>query len=459
MEESSFHPYQKALSVSVTGADVTTIIPRLIQDLESDTINVYIPALRELLNIVVDNRENKDLPQKYKLMPLLNKFAGNVEKNEEFVLSTTIQHVIGVRNGSDDKIILAGAAIESIIISLFSPDEKTSKSGSKTLEELIGENEIIRHSLMTTGFILKIQYAFTDNTTPYHVKCEILDIILKLVTTVDDLKLIAQLIPVLTDLNNNGEKETKKKAINILGILTANGINSPSSEFESELSKEKDERIQQLEEQNRINDEERNSLEVESQKLKKEIEKIKLEYPQDQSDFDFTDIDGVMKKLSKKIQQYNVVSLDQNLDDGVWELETEFDNNSGSAVGIVRDSYNIPSGIVVATYEPHTSNMAVFLSSGGWGYPGNVYYKNQPTKGYVGFTSNQKVKLEYDSGKGTLVVFHDGVQQSVYFTGIKEKVRFIVGLRMSGQTCIIRSLKKLASPTTGHVANEQAVNW
>ncbi|KAA6384175.1 MAG: hypothetical protein EZS28_020298, partial [Streblomastix strix] len=104
---------------STTGADVTTIIPHLIEDIESDNANLHAPSLRQLLEIILDNRESKDLSLKYKLMPLLNKFAGNIEKNEEFVLSTTILHVIGVRNGSDDNTILAGAAIDSIIHSLF----------------------------------------------------------------------------------------------------------------------------------------------------------------------------------------------------------------------------------------------------------------------------------------------------------------------------------------------------
>ncbi|KAA6365111.1 MAG: hypothetical protein EZS28_039362, partial [Streblomastix strix] len=119
MEKSTFRPDQTAQSVAMTGSDVSTIIPHLIQDLESDNKNLHAPALRQLLEIILDNLENKDLVLKYKLMPLLNKFAGNVEKNEEFVLSTTISHVIGVRNGSDDKMILAGAATESIIQTIF----------------------------------------------------------------------------------------------------------------------------------------------------------------------------------------------------------------------------------------------------------------------------------------------------------------------------------------------------
>ncbi|KAA6320132.1 MAG: hypothetical protein EZS28_054727 [Streblomastix strix] len=85
MEESTFRPDETAQFGTTTGSDVTTIITRLIQDLESDNTNLHVPALRELLNIIVDNRNSKDLTLKYKLMPLLNKFAGKIEKSEEFV--------------------------------------------------------------------------------------------------------------------------------------------------------------------------------------------------------------------------------------------------------------------------------------------------------------------------------------------------------------------------------------
>ncbi|KAA6356685.1 MAG: hypothetical protein EZS28_047788, partial [Streblomastix strix] len=187
MEKSTYRPDQTSQFGTTTGFDVSTIIPHLIQDLESDNNNLHIPALRQLLEIILYNGENKDLTSKYKLMSLLNKFVGNVEKNEEFVLSTTILHVIGIQNGSDNKMILAGAATESIILSLFSPDEKTSKSGSKALCELIEENKIIRNSLITTGFIMKVQHAFThssqsssslqtESITPNHVKYGLLDV-------------------------------------------------------------------------------------------------------------------------------------------------------------------------------------------------------------------------------------------------------------------------------------------
>ncbi|KAA6377011.1 MAG: putative DDE transposase [Streblomastix strix] len=91
MDISTYRPDQTAQSVSITGSDAITIIHRLIQDLESDVTNLHIPTLRELLTIILDNHENKDLASKYKLNPLMNKFLGSVEKNEEFTRILTEQ--------------------------------------------------------------------------------------------------------------------------------------------------------------------------------------------------------------------------------------------------------------------------------------------------------------------------------------------------------------------------------
>ncbi|KAA6366476.1 MAG: hypothetical protein EZS28_037997, partial [Streblomastix strix] len=415
---------------STAGADVTTIIPHLIEEIESDNANLHAPSLRQLLEIILDNRESKDLSLKYKLMPLLNKFAGNIEKNEEFVLSTTILHVIGVRNGSDDKTILAGAAIDSIIHSLFSRDEKTSKSGSKALCELIEENEIIRHSLMRTGFISKVQYAFinssqssssssssqTESTTPYHVKCGLLDIVHRLVATVDDLQPTSILIPILTELKNNGEKDIQKKAVNIFLLL--NPQVAKSSSFESKekddeikllkegMEREKAEKEKNKEELKRKEEEllrERRRADEAEQKIhrlaqdkeyekqeneKKEAELKKLEdenenlksnqkqqienpiqkLPQDfpiaihniNSTYqNFSDINGVMKKITQKKDFHICSSLTQVMENGIWDLEAQFNTtqeDGAGALGIVQDTFNIP----VPCYPGSNSSTAFF---------------------------------------------------------------------------------------------------
>ncbi|KAA6359949.1 MAG: hypothetical protein EZS28_044524, partial [Streblomastix strix] len=120
---------------------------------------------------------------------------------------------------------------------------------------------------------------------------------------------------------------------------------------------------------------------------------------------------------------------------------------------IVRDSYDIPAN---AYYDNklHTDHVAAFRSGG---Y--SVYYKGQGTNGNDLFKDNQILRLEFDSFKGTLILFIDNVQQPVYFSGIKEKVRFIVFMYGAGSSCTILSLKQLMDPTSKQVPNEVAVQW
>ncbi|KAA6401380.1 MAG: hypothetical protein EZS28_003091 [Streblomastix strix] len=169
---------------------------------------------------------------------------------------------------------------------------------------------------------------------------------------------------------------------------------------------------------------------------------------------EIVDIDGVQKKIQKKKQGYCTISLVQVLNNGIWSLEAMFQNSELyiSAIGIVRDSYDIPARAAYC-YQPHTDHIAAFC--GGDGYP--VYYKEQGTYGNDKFKDNQILRLEFDSFKGTLILFIDNVQQPVYFSGIKEKVRFIIYMNQDGSSCTIPSLKKLISPTSKQVVNEVAI--
>ncbi|KAA6386850.1 MAG: hypothetical protein EZS28_017624 [Streblomastix strix] len=153
-----------------------------------------------------------------------------------------------------------------------------------------------------------------------------------------------------------------------------------------------------------------------------------LSYPisiinKDPDRVEFIDIDLVQKKINKKKDGCNTISLDQVLENGIWSLETMFQNTYGNAaIGIVRDSYDIPANASYSN-QPHTDHIAAFCGR----YSINpVYYKGKGTKGAARIDNNQILRLEFDSIKGTLILFIDNVQQPVFFSGIKEKVRFIV---------------------------------
>ncbi|KAA6392445.1 MAG: hypothetical protein EZS28_012031 [Streblomastix strix] len=151
-----------------------------------------------------------------------------------------------------------------------------------------------------------------------------------------------------------------------------------------------------------------------------------LSYPiaiinKDPDCIEFVDIDLVQKKIIMKKYESNTISLVQVLDNGIWTIEAMFQNTGGYvAISMVHDSYDIPAKAFYI-YQPHTDHIAAFC---GKGYP--VWYKYQGTEGNAGFDDNQILRLEFDSFKGTLILFIDNVQQPVFFSGIKEKVRFAV---------------------------------
>ncbi|KAA6384691.1 MAG: hypothetical protein EZS28_019783 [Streblomastix strix] len=177
------------------------------------------------------------------------------------------------------------------------------------------------------------------------------------------------------------------------------------------------------------------------------------------SDIEFIDIDGVQKKITKKQEKFNIVSINQNLEEGIWSFETIFISSKcqgNGGVGIVRDSYNIPVD-ANPTCNPHNQHMAMYIGKD-YG-EGRIYYKGIKTHGNIAFTNNQIVKLEFDSEKGSLTYFVDGVQQPIYISGIKEKVRFFVVMYFTYSFQTFRSLKRLAAPTSGHVENEKAIQW
>ncbi|KAA6376643.1 MAG: hypothetical protein EZS28_027830 [Streblomastix strix] len=225
-------------------------------------------------------------------------------------------------------------------------------------------------------------------------------------------------------------------------------------------------RIRRLEEEMQMEKAEKLKKDQELKNQRDEIEKIKINIPQDlpiaiinpdPTQINIVDVDGRQKKIIiQKNQHIGMVSLTQVLENGIWELEVQFSNKGQTGgIGIVKDSFIIPTGSSI-DFSPHQDKMASYH---GLGYGYCIYHKGISTSGNKLFTDDQIIKTEYDSKKGSLIFFVDGVQQPVYISGIKEKIRFIVFMYYAGATCTIHSLKKLPNPTSGHVPNENAVQW
>ncbi|KAA6381245.1 MAG: hypothetical protein EZS28_023229 [Streblomastix strix] len=78
--------YSKGSSyASETQSDAIVSIPLLIAELQGENTSLHIPALRHLLDIIIDYPDNIEFVIRYKLTPVLMKFVKNVEPNEKFV--------------------------------------------------------------------------------------------------------------------------------------------------------------------------------------------------------------------------------------------------------------------------------------------------------------------------------------------------------------------------------------
>ncbi|KAA6353068.1 MAG: hypothetical protein EZS28_051405, partial [Streblomastix strix] len=68
-------------------------------------------------------------------------------------------------------------------------------------------------------------------------------------------------------------------------------------------------------------------------------------------DLEFTDIDDVQKKVTNINRESYTVSLSQVLENGIWQLEAQFEKKGQfSGIGIVSDSYVFSN--VIAPWLP-----------------------------------------------------------------------------------------------------------
>ncbi|KAA6376392.1 MAG: hypothetical protein EZS28_028082 [Streblomastix strix] len=240
------------------------------------------------------------------------------------------------------------------------------------------------------------------------------------------------------------------------GIQRANIAEERIKILEQEKEKEKngeDEKIKKIET-------EKNQKNMKNNKLKQDIPIPISISNQNSPQILFTDVDGSMKRISKKQKRNNVIPLTQVLENGTYSLEVEFQktDNVMLGIGIMQESYNFPSGAdVFPFFNPHQSHIAIYC--GKYENENTLWCKGSKTAGNVYVANNKIIRAEYDSEKGTLIFFNDNIQQPVYVSGIKEKVLFIIYMYNNEASCLIRSFKKLGLSTTKNIANEKAIQW
>ncbi|KAA6351381.1 MAG: hypothetical protein EZS28_051847, partial [Streblomastix strix] len=155
----------------------------------------------------------------------------------------------------------AEAGVWPLLQIILSSDENLSLAGSQALQSLAGSDNEVRHVLLSKIFVdsvLQILSIGIHNSNervlqieqvgvPDYIKVGLLSVVLKVSEVEEGLQELGTLIPILEQLKQNGEKEVKIKAKSILNQLAGEGINVqiPSQDIE------KEQKIQQLEEENR----------------------------------------------------------------------------------------------------------------------------------------------------------------------------------------------------------------
>ncbi|KAA6390748.1 MAG: hypothetical protein EZS28_013725 [Streblomastix strix] len=363
MEEESILLSKSTSEVSKSTNSSIVNVSHLVTAIKSSDMNIQIPALKRILDIVLKEPESIENIYSNDVICELNKFIANEREGEIYVLSSTILHIIGIRSKEI-----------AVKIRVRAETEKLSLSRSEALADLIEKNNALKiENTKLKEEIVKIKFEYPQ-VIPHEF-----NVIGGLLGLGPDI-----LLEILSDL-----------------------LISDSIQFLCVCKKT-----------NRLMKHARFYRIIET--LTKRIEIMN----KDPADIELVDIDCVQKKIIKKKIGFVTTALTQVLVDGFWSIEAIFQNTeiTGAAIGIVRDSYDIPAKASYSS-KPHTDHIAAF-SNESRGKP--VWYKGLGTYGNSKFKDNQILRLEFDSYKETLILFIDNVQQPVYFQGINEKVRFIV---------------------------------
>ncbi|KAA6389435.1 MAG: hypothetical protein EZS28_015038 [Streblomastix strix] len=154
--------------------------------------------------------------------------------------------------------------LNPLVYILKSKEQEHSNTACEALSKLIRKSPNIKKELVESGFVQMVSFALIEEGTPQHVIVNILVIILDLITTGADIRVMGGLLPSLDKLAQEEEsklQEITTKAQIIQTILISKGITGPSSSSEiQELKRIDEEQQRMIEEQKRLNDEQKKQI-------------------------------------------------------------------------------------------------------------------------------------------------------------------------------------------------------
>ncbi|KAA6391431.1 MAG: hypothetical protein EZS28_013043, partial [Streblomastix strix] len=293
MEESSERTNRNSAIASATSIEGIANIPQLSNDLRSTNVDLHYPALQRLLIAVAMDPQNIQIVKQQDIIGILSNFLVSEVRPEIQELSNAIIGMLGVHGRHRRKHSRASASGLALVQIILNSDEILSRQGTEALCKLIVVDEQIRDAMLSKRFVDLVLETLTDQKSikkqtssseqeqeqeeesePIFVKVGLLTVVQKLAEEIENPIILGDLIPILEEIKKNGEKEMIKKARTILGSLQQQGITAP----QSNESNENDEKIRQLEETNRRQEETIRKLdeEKEREKIEKDENRKKI---------------------------------------------------------------------------------------------------------------------------------------------------------------------------------------
>ncbi|KAA6403972.1 MAG: hypothetical protein EZS28_000498 [Streblomastix strix] len=510
-------------------------------ELRSSNEDLHLNALRRLLDILLLSPRSAQTIKQLDIVGILKNFLSSEAAPELLGLSVGMLMILGERFGVLGKKHCRCACGAWALQIILSSDEVLSRSGSDQLCKLIESEVEIRRALLCTNFIQIVieqlnigtltqnkqssssssstssssyKQSLEGQSTPNYIKSGLLAVVLKLAEG-EGLEQLSSLIPCLEILMKCQEKELKGKARQILGCLQIEGITSSSSS-QSEKENEQNELIQQLEESNRVKDDEIHRIKEDNKRLNEQF--IREHEENQRKDEQIRRKDDEIQRKDDEIRrkeeqnQRRISELEQQITLNKPKQDSQSQNNSNSiTVEIPLSISSIPGTFTMKDneftytstangYKTFTNNTVITkevykyeikinkiqwfifgVKKSGLVIPNEEYPGKQPyakdnmhfhCNGIVyqngnGTYGNQQMKTDdtvaievnMNSNPRTAILFINNKQQPVFVSGLPESVQFYFSIYYNQDSVTAISLKQLTSLTPTGIQGAKEVKW
>ncbi|KAA6399513.1 MAG: hypothetical protein EZS28_004957 [Streblomastix strix] len=396
---------------------------------------------------------------------LVNGLLSENSENSEIQSQITERLITIALHDQDSGSFISYLYLSPLIVMLKSKDEKHSNVACEALSKLIRKSPNIQKALVENGFVQMTTFALIEEGVSHHVQSNILVVILDLITSGADIRVMGGLLPILEKLvqeKDSKQQEITMKAKMIQTLLAGQGITGSSSNSEiQELNRNNEELKKKIKEFERKDEEQKKqiidlehkiNLEHQIKEAKPKIGDVAISinvptgsYTKKDGEFTYTSTQG----------QFKVFQINPVITEGIYKCEFKGTfNTSNDWIGVMKSGLNVPFG-------SHT-NTQLYAKDSMFFQTSYVFQNGKPTMaGNKTITNNDIVSIEVNMNTTprTAHLFINNVQQPGYISGLPESIQYYFQLWTMGQPATVLSLKRLSAPTVTNISNAKEVKW